>query len=344
MVVKIDSLHKQKILIYYSRTLINVTLKHLRAFVAVAEEGSYTRAAQRLHLTQSSLTATIQQLERSLGLTLFDRTTRRLALSREGSEFLPVAQRLLQDFDAAVRDIRAIAERQRGHVGVAAAPSVVALILPPVIAEFTTRYPGITVAIADGGSRSIQQRVLHSEIDFGITNQWADDTGLEFRPLLRDRFQVASNVGHPVARRRRATWRELEAYPHIMLTTDTGIRAALKTASPLPASARDPLYQLSSTTAVEALLRQGLGISILPALAARLIASRHLRFTPLVDPVVEREICIITRRGRALSPAAQSMLQLVSSHLSTAQLPSGVRLVRPSRSEDKSSVQAQVDY
>jgi len=342
MVIERNSLHKQKALIYYSITLINITLKHLRGFVAVAEEGSYTRAAGRLFLTQSSLTATIQQIERSLGLTLFDRTTRRVALSREGGEFLPVAKRLLQDFDAAVRDIRSVAERQRGHVGVAAAPSVAALILPPIIAEFSARYPNITLAVRDGGSHSIQQRVLHSEVDFGITNKWSDDPGLEFKPLLRDRFHVVARVGHPLVRRRHATWKDIQAYPQIALTADTGIRAMLTSVGALPAG--EPLYQLSSTTALEALLRQGVGVSTLPALAAHLIASPRLASAPLVEPRVERELCIVTRRGRALSPAAQSMLQIIAATLRIAKLPTGVSRVQSAHANASVRVSQGADY
>ncbi len=336
-------MHKQKTVIYYSIIVINITLKHLRGFVAVAEEGSYTRAAERLFLTQSSLTATIQQIERTLGLTLFDRTTRRVALSREGGEFLPVAKRLLQDFDAAVRDIRSVAERQRGHVGVAAAPSVVALILPPVIAEFSARYPNITLAVRDGGSRAIQQRVLHSEVDFGIANKWSDDPGLEFRPLLRDRFHVVANVGHPLARRRQVKWKQIQNQPQIALTTDTGIRAMLSSVPAVPVAGREPLYQLASTTALEGLLRQGVGVTVLPALAAHLIASPHIAFVPLVEPQVERELCIITRRGRALSPAAQSMLALLSSGLKVAKLPAGVKLA-PARATPGAHANPAVDY
>ncbi len=330
MVERAHSLHKQAITIYYSYPLMNITLKHLRGFVAVAEEGSYTRAAQRLFLTQSALTATIKQVEASLGLTVFDRTTRRVALTLQGRDFLPVAKRLLHDFDAALRDIRAVAERQKGHVAIAAAPSVVALILPPVIAAYRARYANISVGVRDGGARAIQQRVLDSEVDFAITNRWADDPGLEFRPLLRDRFHVVASRQHPLARGRQVAWKQLAGYAQVGLASHTGIEALLKSTPNLSWGATEPLYQLSSTAAVEALLRQDLGVSVLPALAAHMMSASDLAFIPLVKPVVEREICIITRRGRALSPAAQSLLQMVLESMQTATLPPGVKLSRVS--------------
>ena len=88
----------------------NISIRHIRAFLAVARDGSFTRAAESLHLTQSTLTGTIKQLEEQAGLTLFDRTTRQVLLSGEGERFLPVAERLLSDFDTAMTDLRAVAE------------------------------------------------------------------------------------------------------------------------------------------------------------------------------------------------------------------------------------------
>jgi DNA-binding transcriptional LysR family regulator len=213
---------------------------------------------------------------------------------------------------------------------VAAAPSVVSLILPPVIEEYRVRYPNIGVAVRDGGAGEILREVLASGIDFGITNKWSEDPALEFRPLLRDRFCAVAHREHPLARRRRLTWRELAAYPNIRLAAQTGVQALLSRVPALPQPAKEPLYQLSSTAALEALLRQNLGVSALPALSAHMVLSPGLRVIELDRPAVQRELCIITRRGRALSPAAQSMLQLLTGTLSKARLPAGVTLARAS--------------
>jgi len=318
-------------MIYYFAVVINVTLKHLRGFVAVAEEGSYSRAAERLFLTQSSVTATIQQVENAIGLVLFDRTTRRVTLTQAGADFLPVARRLLKDLDAAIADIRAVAERQKGHLGIAAAPSVIALILPPVISEFSARFANISLAIRDGSSQTVQQRVLDNEIDFGIASKWSSEAGLEFKPVLKDRFEVVARRDHPLARRRRVAWKDLEEHRFIGLATDTGIQAMLRSVPSVPRSIQSPLYQTSSTTVLEAMLREGLGISVLPALAARLISSDKLAFVELADPLVERELCIITRQGRTLSPAAQTMLRLIMERLQSVRLPKGARFIRPAQ-------------
>lgn len=318
---------------------INATLQHLRCFVAVARESSFTQAAKRMCLTQSSLTAAIQQFEREAGLKLFDRTTRRVTLTREGSSFLPVAERLLQDFEAAMADVRAVAERQRGHISIAAAPSVVTLILSPVIAQFSSAFPNISVVVSDGSSENVQRRVLTGEADFGIASRWSDDPGLEFKPLLRDRFGIVCRQDHALAKLRgRLTWKHLHTHRYVGLATDTGIRAMLHSVPGLPPMLRTPQYEVSSTTSLQAMLIEGLGVSVLPSLAAHLAPLDSLAFRALHEPRLEREICLIVRRGRALSPAAQSVLAMVTSRLKSYPLPQGARLVSPAPGHSPSHV------
>src|SRR6202012_2339814 len=110
-----------------------ISLRHLRCFVAVAETGSFTLAAGRLFQTQSALTATIQQLETSVGLRLFDRTTRRVEMTDDATRFKVVADKIIRDFDSAIGDLQAVAKSQRGHLRIAAAPSVMTHILAPTL-------------------------------------------------------------------------------------------------------------------------------------------------------------------------------------------------------------------
>src|SRR5258706_8356702 len=135
-----------------------VTLKHLRVFARVAEAGSFTRAAQRLHQTQSSTTVLVRQLEEALGLKLFARTTRQVTLTGAGREFLPTALRLTREFETALRDMRDFAGMLRGQLCVAAGPSVAVLLLPALLRAFGERYPGVRMRIIDDTSGDIQRR------------------------------------------------------------------------------------------------------------------------------------------------------------------------------------------
>jgi DNA-binding transcriptional LysR family regulator len=134
---------------------VNVTLKHLQAFVAVAQEGSFTRAARRLALSQPALTIQINQFEEELGVKLFDRTTRRVLLTDNGAEFLPTAERLLDDVETAIAQVRDVAARRRGRVGVATLPSIAMKLMPAMVAEFRSTYPGVSVHLLDANASGV---------------------------------------------------------------------------------------------------------------------------------------------------------------------------------------------
>jgi LysR family transcriptional regulator, carnitine catabolism transcriptional activator len=307
---------------------INLTMRHLRCFVAVARSGSFTQAAKRLFVTQSSLTTSIQQFEQAVGLKLFDRTTRRVVLTAAGANFLPVAERQVQDFSAAIADVRAVADRQRGHISIAAAPSVAVSILSPVVKQFSLTYPNISITVADGSSASVERRVVSNEADFGITSRWSEDPELEFEPLLRDWFGVVCRRDHPLAKlKSKVTWKQLRAQRYVGLAVETGIRAMLQSVPGLPAAVRTPQYEMSSTTLLEAMLSEGLGVSVLPALAGYLSPLDRLVFRELHAPRLAREICLITRRGRAMSPAAQGITEMIRRRLKSQELPPGVKAV-----------------
>ncbi|MBR9829837.1 MAG: LysR family transcriptional regulator [Oceanospirillales bacterium] len=304
-----------------------IGIRHLQSFIEVARYGSFTRAAKHLHLTQSALTATIKQLEQDAGLTLFDRTTRRVDLSAEGERFLPVAERLLSDFTAALDDLRARAELQQGKVSLAGSPSVVTRLIPSALSQFRTQYPSIQVDIRDESAGSLEHRVLNNEVDFAIAGNHSQQPELDYTPLLRDRYGLILPSDHQLAGLSVLRWDQLPKDDLLLLSSDTGIRAQLTRFSHsgrIPITLDRVQIEVSNPASLAALISQGLGVSLLPALAADIHSFAGLSFLPLSHPVIEREICIITRKGRALSPAAAALLDTVRHHLVQMALPTWV--------------------
>ncbi len=304
-----------------------IGIRHLQAFIEVARYGSFTRAAGHLHLTQSALTATIKQLELDASLTLFDRTTRRVVLSAEGERFLPVAERLLSDFTAALTDLRARAQLQQGHVSVAGSPSVVTRLLPSALQPFRARYPSIQVNIRDESAGSLEQRVLNNEVDFAIAGNHSQQPELDYAPLIRDRYGLVVPSDHPLAGCSSLQWHQIPSDNLLLLSVDTGIRAQLSRFShngQIPITLDQVQIEVSNPAGMAALISQGLGVTLLPALAADVHSFTGLAFIPLVEPILEREICIITRQGRALSPAAAALLETLRQHLRQISLPEWV--------------------
>src|SRR6185369_5922345 len=177
----------------------NITIKQLRAFIAVSREKNFTRAASQLGLSQSALTIAVRQLEREINLKLFDRSTRSVQLTTHAVAFLPTPGRLLQELSRALDDLSAIAARQKGNVVVAATASFLCSVLAPTVAEFTKKFPGIHIKLVNT-PENLARRVLEEEIDFGIANVWQPVQSLESHLLLEDRFGLVCPAKHKLAK------------------------------------------------------------------------------------------------------------------------------------------------
>ncbi|MBO9329132.1 LysR family transcriptional regulator [Achromobacter sp. HZ01] len=308
----------------------HVTLKHLTAFVAVAQESSFTHAAKRLFQTQSSVTGLVQQLEEALATQLFARTSRRVLLTAAGEAFLPGVMRLLADFDGVIEDVVRFGALERGRVGVAAAPSAITQIIAPASAAFCARHPGVRLYLSDDNSGRIQRKVAAREVDFGLTSRWADAPGLHFDAVLEDRFGVLYREDDPALRPGRGgtmRWSDLAPRKLVGVVDETGIMALLRARADLPIEAAAPFYEASSTTSQAALVKAGLGVALLPALAAQRVLEPGLAYALLARPTVMRTVCIIRPKEYPLSPAAEGLIGAIRDYLRTAELPAGCRRV-----------------
>lgn len=289
-----------------------ISLRHLRCFVAVAETASFTLAAQRLYQTQSSLTATIKQLEELAGLRLFDRTTRRVELTRDAVWFKEVADRVLREFDTAISDLQAVSRSKSGNIRIAVAPSMMPHILVPTLMAFRQSYPDVAISVHDEGSDKIERAVLEGEKDFGLSSRLNNFPDLDYTPVMADPFGVIFPKDHPLARRKaRLTWADLGPHAYVGLTKDTGIGALIHSYPELGLTSRGDFDHASSTTSLYAILKLGDRISVLPSLAANTGPLTEFEFRELNEPRIEREICLITRHMRSLSPSTQRVLEVL---------------------------------
>jgi LysR family transcriptional regulator, carnitine catabolism transcriptional activator len=281
---------------------LNITLRHLRTFIIVARQGSFNLAAQELSRTQPAVTLAIKQLEEFVGIKLLERTTRSVAPTNEGENFLPIAERLVRDFDSAIYDLRATAERRVGHVSIAIVPSVATNLLPPIIKTFSNAYPGINLHLDDDSSRGVQQRVERNEVDFGVGSMWQPSQNLDFTPLFSDQLQLVCHRDHPLsAESGPIEWGAMENETFL----DSGITKTLRTRQHFASSK----FDFPNITTLMAMLKSNLGVSILPSLAVP--SSDQELVTRLLVPIETREIGLITRRAWTLSPAAETMAETI---------------------------------
>lgn len=279
---------------------MRITLEHLRAFVTVADLHSFKLAAKSLSRTQPAVTFAIKKLEDSIGFRLFQRTTRKMRLTAEGERFLPIARRLIRDFDMALEDLSALAEGRTGHISIASVPSFSTELMPSILREYCDQNPSVAIRVSDGNSSDIKSQLLRNEIDLGLVSSRRFTDQLVFEPILQDEIMMLCHRDHPLAQSTGALeWQQLEPYPKI----DAGLHGS-GSARDLLGSAR---LECSTTTSLFAMLRFNLGLAVLPALAARSLPP-NLVARPLEGPTLQRTIYLAKRRDWTLSAAAESFI------------------------------------
>ena len=300
---------------------MNVTLRQMRAFVEVVRSGGFTAASKRLHLTQSATSLLVRELEGQLGLQLLDRSTRRLALTEAGSEFLRSSARILVDVDEAVLQAQDLLEMRRGRVTVAAPPVLASTLLPDVIAEFEAQHPAITVRMADVPVDQIVLQVQSGEADFGVGVFPSQEIDLDRMALLEHALGAMVPSAWPLAKRRRELrWADLADQRMIVMSDSTGFPKLIDPLLYSAGVAIKPRFEVHYLWSAIGLAEAGLGIAIVPAYAGLLVRSNRVRFRVLQEPIVQRKIELITHPGRSLSPSARAFRDCLAARCKELQM------------------------
>jgi DNA-binding transcriptional LysR family regulator len=286
---------------------MNITLRQLRAFVAVAQLGGFSAAAASLHLTQPALSMLVRALEEQLGAPLFERTTSAVKLTDSGRVFLPQAEKMLTSLHSAVASTRSTAELGRGRIVVAVAPTFAATLLPDFLRRFRALNPEALVLVRDEPSPSrLRQMVLDGEADIGIGPLEQNQRALlVVDVLMTDGLVLACPAGHRLVRRMQVRWAELDGAAVIGFAPGNSLQALVDNAT---SSARVRIrnaYEVTSIATAVTMVGAGLGLSIVPSYARGLRSAGRISYRPLVEPVVTRDLCLIRLRDRAMPAAAQ---------------------------------------
>lgn len=294
---------------------MNLSVKHLRAFLALARLRNFTRAAEACHLSQSAFSALIHGLEEDAGARFFDRNTRRVEPTTEGRLFEQSAARLLADFESTYAELRDHVNLRKGRVAVAALPSLAAGTLPKVLTAFHSRYPGIAIELFDGLSDTCIALVQSARVDFALAPAGTPVVGLQAELLCSDRFHVVCHAAHPLAKAGTVLPLDLAKYPFIHLAHSTSIRQHLERA--LYPMRLAGMMEVEHLATAAALVAQNLGISVIPSLALFQFHLPDIVVRPLKLAGLVRHIHLIRPEGRTLSVAASGLLEMVRVNFSS---------------------------
>lgn len=290
---------------------MTISIDDLRAVVLVAEEAGFGKAADALRLTQSALTRRLQKVEEELGARLFDRSTRQVRPTALGTEFLPAARRILNEYERSLAGIRDVIAKRRGLVTMTSLMTIAYGVLPGVLGGFNDRYPEIQVRVLDDTGDRIAGHVRSGAAEFGVDMEHPSDPDLGFEPLLTEPYVLACHPTHALAGATPLRWEDMEGRKLAVLGGASGIGRQLE------ASGRTGrwLFEVQHLSTLMGLIADGRVAGIVPALVLNAHAVAGLVSRPLADPGASRRIGVIRRRGAAMSPAASSLLDHVRSGL-----------------------------
>ncbi len=295
------------------------SLRQMRALVALAKTGSFTLAAEHLHITQSALSGLIKELEQVTGVRVVERSTRKMHLSEIGRELYPLFDKMIQDLDGAMADLASRKALKKGMVRIAAPQMMACTLLPEVIAAYRQHYPAVQVRLVDCPVENVSARVLSGEVDFGIGPERDTTPELAAQLLFDMPFVLVFPDQHPLRQKPRLAWADVNDYPFIALQGQFTERLLRDMHGSFRELSLNPSNEVTFMTTALAMVSAGLGLTVCLPYAEPMVKLYQLQMRQLHEPELTRRFFIYSKNGRSLSPAADSLIAFLHKFVETHQ-------------------------
>jgi LysR family hydrogen peroxide-inducible transcriptional activator len=287
-------------------------MHQLRYVVAVSRAGNFSRAAEQCHVSQPSLSQQILKLEEELGERLFDRMKREAKLTPHGEAFLPRAVRILEEVDAAKREASDAHSLLRGRLIVGVLPTLAPYLLPTVLVGFAEKFPGVEIVVQEDTTARLLKLAQAYEIDFALASRPIQDQRMEVKDLFTEELRLALPPGHPLTRKRTVRLADLEKEPFIVMKEGHCLGDQVLSFCDRRDLKPTINFRSAQLETIQALVRSGVGISLVPAMAARGERKDLPEYRSLPAPKPERKIVAIWPKQRPLGRAANEFLKQTS--------------------------------
>lgn len=283
----------------------------VEAFLSIAERGNFKRAAVQLNLSQTALSHRIRKLEADLGVKLFTRTTRQVALTPAGSELLPRARSMLENLSMSYEALRAQGRERQERLSIGCLPTIATYYLPSILREFTRQMPTINVRIHDNSASEIATLVQKGEAEFGITVLSASSWDLEMKPLLKERYVLLCPADHPLAKQGSVSWSDFEGLPLVRISPQTANRAIIDEALGSRREFMQWRFEVQHMATAVRLVAERVALTVAPQLAVDVVMAPDLVALPIRNPSVTRTLGLVSKRGYPLSEAGAALLEII---------------------------------
>lgn len=291
---------------------INFNLDELQAFVAVADKFSFRAAAESLFISQPAFSRRIEKLESELGVRLLERTTRRVALTAAGKQFLQHARSALEELDSGVGNLTQEIKLRATRVTVACVPSVAGNLLPGVLKEFCEQHSAVRLRVLDESAPEVLRCVLAGEADFGLNFIGVQEPDIQFEPIYSEQYVLAMRRDHALARKKMVRWGELVQETMIAVASNSGNRTLIDQALSGLKQRPSVFHEANHVAGAIGMVQAGLGVAALPQLSLLRDSHPTLIGVPLLEPTISRTLGLIKRKGQKLNAPAQDLYALLT--------------------------------
>jgi LysR family carnitine catabolism transcriptional activator len=296
--------------------MYNVSFRQLQIFVSIAHSHTFAQAAEKMCLSQPALSSAIKKMESQLGGVLFSRTTRKVELSPEGLQFLPVAERLISDWQDAFSDLYNLFSLGRGKLSIAAMPSFAAGLLPGILQQFKTEFPNIKLSVTDVVMETVIKDVKAGRAEIGFSFEHEQMEGLEFHPILTDNFIAVLPANHPLCDHQILSWQQIALYPFVAMNKGSAIRRWIDSYMEINQLSLNIVVEASQLATLGQFVKHDLGVSVVPALCQEHMLSKDLVCLNIHQSGLSKRVGIIRQKNGNLSSVATSFWQWAVNNIS----------------------------
>ena len=284
-------------------------LRQLAALVAVADEGTFSAAADALHTVQSNVSTHVRRLERELGAQLVDRAGNRL--TEEGEIVVARARRVQEELAAMVADVAALRDEVSGRSRLGIISSTARWLVPLLLTELEARHPKIDLVVVDATTTSLEPQVVGGTLDLAIVNLPCDDPDLAVELLFDEQFVVVTPTAHPLASRRSVTLTQLADVPLVLPPVGTAFRGDLDQAAAHAGVKLVPKAEVDGVRLTASMVFQGFAPAILPATAVLSWQSNGEWKTMPLREMPPRQVGLVVRRRGLPSAPTRAVVDVV---------------------------------
>ena len=291
---------------------MNITLRQMSAFSAVAHAGSFTLAARQMHLTQSAVSMLVQQLEQDLGLRLFDRARQAVTLTEAGGQLLPLARRMLEDLRQLKDGASDLRTLRSGVLRVAAPQLMACTWIAAAFARFGEAHPSVGLRLVDATADDVVAAVRRGDAELGIGPErpTGEDVARSF--LMNVPMRLVCPREHRLAQRQSVSWHELRDERWVVYSGDFSRYVEQRLREHDASLSMQTATEVGYLTTALSLVGAGIGVAAVPDYARGFADSFGIRFVALRAPALDREFFVYQRRGLALSPAAEAFAAMLA--------------------------------